>query len=84
MWTVLGTIGGIFLGALLGALFGYWFALHQQAQELSARREVLLGQLNREMMQIAPTLGPYEVGKVYYRDPIRLKCVIKVARRADT
>jgi hypothetical protein len=45
------------VGALLGALFGYWFALHHQAQELSARRAVLLGLLKSEMTQIAPILG---------------------------
>ncbi len=69
---VLGPAAGVFLGAFLGALFSYWFAIHQQAKETEARREVLLELLQNEVSQIGGTLEQYDVVKAFYRDPIRL------------
>jgi hypothetical protein len=77
-WNILRDATSLIVGALLGALFGYWFAIHQQALETLARREVLIKLLQNELRQINGTLQPYDAAKSFYRDPLRLNAPTKL------
>ena len=68
-------IVSLFTGAFLGAFFGYLFTFLLQAQEISTKREVLFSLLRDELPKIASTVPPYDPGKAFYRDPIRIQAL---------
>jgi hypothetical protein len=68
----------LLVGALLGALFGYAFAVYQRWRESVAERKALLALLRDELARIGGQLQPYDVGKAFYQDPIRLSALDQI------
>ncbi len=61
------------MGAFLGGFSGYLFASLQRREETKSRRSFLLKALRQELNSIGSKVQPYDVSKVIYRDPIRLR-----------
>ncbi len=78
-WKLLvAALPGALLGGIIGGMCGYYFGAYQHEQEMRAKQGFLMHYLVSELGRIPDTMDKYNVGKVFYRDPIHITSIERI------